>query len=230
MTDTSSVITIVKPRWMSPVAAWLSEVRSAYGCRAQRTVAVPVEHAADQLGVRVAARPLSPTLWGVTWGAHDVTVNSRLRDHERRFALAHELAHVGQARGLLVDDYRSGEWQADWFARELLLPLDDLAKCRALRDTLHDRDGLRYIAQTWQVPETAVLLQAAWLGVTPEIWIHDGRVLCCRCGDRTPLAGCACVAYSGLTVPNRRLLTASASRASRQELPCPRSQSRGSER
>ena len=101
-----------------------------------------MERAALRLGVKVTTAHLSPTLWGVAWGTDEIIVNSDLPSPERRFALAHELAHIGQARGFVSENHRNEEWLADWFSRELLLPIGQLDECHRLRDAHYDRADL----------------------------------------------------------------------------------------
>lgn len=202
MSYTDRSITIVKPNWHPLVDRWLAEVRGACGFTSRTSLPLPVEQAASTLGIRITTAALSPTLWGLTWNGHEVTVGSHLSKHDRRFALAHELAHIGQARGHVPDGPQVGEWIADWFARELLVPLESLACCPNGTDLVRDRSLLGHLADSFQVSESTVLLQAALLGMAPRIWAHNGRVLCCRCGDRTPLPGCPCVTFPRSTGRN----------------------------
>ena len=202
MSSTDRSITIVKPSWQSLVHGWLTEVRSACGLTARPAAPFPLARAASVLGVRVTTAPLSPTLWGLTWNADEVTINSQLSEREQRFAFAHELAHVGQARGYMIDGPRVGEWIADWFARELLAPLRQVARHLSGGNVVHHHGLVQRLVENLQVPESTVLLQAALLGAAPRMWTYNGRVLCCRCGDRTPLPGCPCLTFSESNAPN----------------------------
>jgi hypothetical protein len=194
--------------WLPIIEPWLTKVRGTHGWAVGSAAPVPVEQAAHDLGVRVRTAALSPTLWGITWNDHEITISSHLSNCDRRFTIAHELAHIGQKRKFYPCADSDSEWLADWFARDLLLPREGLAKCDGAEDAMHDELRLRQIAQTWQVPDTTVLLQAALL--TPvcqssRVWIYHGRVLCSRCGDRTRLAGCLCASRSRAATTRRGL-------------------------
>jgi Zn-dependent peptidase ImmA (M78 family)/GNAT superfamily N-acetyltransferase len=196
-------ITIVKPPWQALIDAWLAEVRGMCSTGPRPELPFPVEEAAAALGVRVRTAPLSPTLWGLTWDATEVTLNASLPQQDQRFALAHELAHIGQARGYIADGPTYSEWIADWFARELLAPLETLAQLLSATDIPCGQPDVGRLAATLQVPLNALLLQVGLLGAAPRLWTHNGWVLCSRCGDRTPLPGCSCITYSG-SVTNPR--------------------------
>jgi ribosomal protein S18 acetylase RimI-like enzyme len=195
-------ITIINPSWRSLAGGWLERVRCAGGAENPESEPLPLDLAVEALGVRVSTTDLSPTLWGLTWNATDVTLRKQLPEPARRFALAHELAHVGAARGFVSEDRRGREWFADWFAREVLVPVEWLVRQQAFAAAVHDPRALVDLASNLCVPESAVLLQTAALRRGPDIWTHGGHVLCRMCGDRTPLPGCACVAYSQCIDPN----------------------------
>lgn len=161
------------PRWLVTLARWLDQVRA--GLHGDDSRPVAVEQAARAVGVQVTLAPLSGTLWGLAWSTNRVTVNSDLPLPERRLALAHELAHVGQARGQLADDHHNGELIADWFAQELLMPLEHLAAWPHVHNVKHDPESVHEIAATWQVPRSTVLAQAAWLNYDHQEPSHLGH-------------------------------------------------------
>lgn len=207
MSSSPDAITIVMPRWLLTIERWLHEARRVLHTHPGDVRPVAVEQAAAALGVQIVTAPLSPTLWGLSWGAERVLVNSDLAVPERRFALAHELAHVGQARGFLADDHRGGEQIADWFAQELLLPLHELAAWPHLREHGSNPRVLKAIADTWQVPAATARAQAGWLPYDPAI----------RPIERTPSRGgctreighdCSCASRSVCIRPQHEHLPA----------------------
>ena len=227
MSSTDRSITIAKPRWQSLMHGWLTEVRGVCGLTAQPASPFPLARAASALGVRVTTAPLSPTLWGLTWNADEVTINSQLSGQEQRFAFAHELAHVGQARGYMIEGAHVGEWIADWFARELLAPLQQVARHLNGSDVVHHRGLVWRLVENLQVPESTVLLQAALLGAAPGIWTYNGHVLCCRCGDRTPLPGCPCLTFSAPNASNAHLAERNRDQSTPPEVSCRGTQPKG---
>jgi hypothetical protein len=54
---------------------------------------------ARELGITVLTRSMTESLWGLTIDAETVWVNSGLHSADRRFAIAHEIAHVLVRRG-----------------------------------------------------------------------------------------------------------------------------------
>jgi hypothetical protein len=151
-----------------------------------------VFEAAARLGVRVAERDLGPSLFGMTRGPRAVVVSSRLSAPERRFTLAHELAHILVKRG--AAPWVQATWEerfADAFSRELLIPSTFLAK--------YGPNDAERLSRRLQAPLVAVLLQFASVGMLPALsCTADGGVLCVRCGDRSYVPGCTCSYYRQL--------------------------------
>lgn len=118
------------------------------------------EELLEILGVRVQAFPMQGVRGIYKWlnGWPTVFVDSRLRDQERQFVLAHELAHFlfhrGQNRVFL--DRRtflkpsSFEKEADLFAACLLYPFPD--------QFFHDGVTVKEISQMLQLEEPAAAL------------------------------------------------------------------------
>jgi hypothetical protein len=128
-------------------------------------------------------------MWGVTLAADSVVINRRLGALERRYALAHELAH---ALRLQAGHRQSAQaWReerfADAFARELLLPRV------VVRDAARPIDA-EMLAQEYAVDNGTVLLQAAAVGIAPRLQLsaNGGAVLCADCGHRPHIPGCPC--------------------------------------
>jgi Zn-dependent peptidase ImmA (M78 family) len=146
---------------------------------------------ADRLTVRVVLSDLGASMWGVTLDKDCVVVSSRLSGAERRYALAHELAHVLGRRTAGLQD--AGGWReerfADAFAREMLLPGAEV------RDAARDarRLPVARLAERYGVHEGTVLLQAAAVGLAPVVQrTPTGAVLCAHCGHRAHVPGCPC--------------------------------------
>ena len=132
---------------------------------------------AASLGVRVTVAPLPPSLWGMTVGHSDVTVNASLRKGDAKFALAHELGHVllRRARSPEVGTPHE-EPLCDEFARVVLT-----------------RQGgtLPAWLRTWNKLVT--------IGASDDHRVVGRVVVCGRCGPRRQEWPCRChVARSAL--------------------------------
>lgn len=160
--------------------------------RAAGTGRVDLAEVGNRAGVRVLLSDLGPSMWGVTLAADSVVINRCLGALERRFALAHELAHVLRLRAgrCLPEPAWREERFADAFARELLLPR---AVVRATA-SVSGAGGVDDLAREYAVDRGTVLLQAAAVGLAPAVQTTDeGRaVLCADCGHRPHAPGCAC--------------------------------------
>jgi hypothetical protein len=130
-------------------------------------------------------------MWGVTMSSDCVAVSTRLSEAERRYALAHELAHVLARRAPGQRDV--GGWReerfADTFARELLMPKADVRQAAGA----DGRVPSAVLADRYGVDEGTVLLQAAAVGLGPALQTTPaGAVLCVHCGHRAHVPGCPC--------------------------------------
>jgi pyruvate/2-oxoglutarate dehydrogenase complex dihydrolipoamide dehydrogenase (E3) component len=90
--------------------------------RPSDTVRVEPAVVASALGVRVELRSMHRSVLGATPSDSRVVINEGLEDTQRRFVLAHELAHVLVKRGVAPVDSRNEERFADTFAEALLVP------------------------------------------------------------------------------------------------------------
>jgi Zn-dependent peptidase ImmA (M78 family) len=165
--------------------------RVARSCRAGALGELDPRWVADRLRVRVVVSDLGTSMWGVTLDRDCVAVSSRLSGVERRYAVAHELAHVLGLRAARRQG--TGGWReerfADAFARELLLPREDVRAAAA--------DGsvpVAALAGWYGVDEETVLLQAAAVGLASPLQEPPGgtAVLCVQCGHRAHVPGCPC--------------------------------------
>jgi Zn-dependent peptidase ImmA (M78 family)/transcriptional regulator with XRE-family HTH domain len=125
-------------------------------------------HSLEKAGVLVLALPLPFERHDAfsTWWADDngryplVAVLANAPGDRRRFSLAHELGHLVLHRDLPRSMATHVEPEADAFASELLVPLDDLA------DELPARPSLAAF----------VMLKQRW-GVSLQVLIRAGRAL-----------------------------------------------------
>lgn len=163
-------------------------VAAATAVRRGETGAVDIDECASTLGVHVRTRALRSPLLGLTSSADHVALRPGLTVNERRFVLAHELAHILIRRGQCSVPGR-GRWIeeafADSFARELLLPCADLRRVSAAT--------LPTTPRIFGITHATLLLQLAVLGLAPSIMrLRDGLILCVKCGDRPGNPACSC--------------------------------------
>lgn len=91
-------------------------------------VPVDSEVVAARLGIRVEARRMAGSVLGATPSDSRIVINDALREPDRRFVLAHEIAHVLVKRGhAKFASSRVEELFADAFAAALLVPANSLA-------------------------------------------------------------------------------------------------------
>lgn len=165
--------------------------RAAASCRGSAIGRLEPRDVAEWLSVRVVLSDLGTSMWGVTMSSDCVAISSRLPETERRYALAHELAHV-LARRAPGPRHLTG-WReerfADAFARELLMPKADVRQATGSEG----RVPSAALADGYGVDEGTVLLQAAAVGLGPALQTTpDGAVLCVHCGHRAHVPGCLC--------------------------------------
>ena len=104
--------------------------------RAVRSVGMLESGAVGELSLRVACRQLGITIkaadfdciQGMAQAGRTIFVASTIRSSTQwRWVVAHELGHILVQRGQLPHCHEFEEWTADWFARELLAPVAELA-------------------------------------------------------------------------------------------------------
>ena len=125
-------------------------------------------HALEKAGVVVLGLPLPFEKHDAfsTWSGEGdrryavVAVLAEAPGDRRRFSVAHELGHLVLHDGLPPSMAKMVESEADTFASELLVPLDDLA------DEMADRPSLNYF----------VMLKRRW-GVSLQVLIRAARTL-----------------------------------------------------
>lgn len=180
----TQVIPMVYPD--SRVVAAAGSTRSANEQRFEAPV--DLDATAERLRVRVAMVNLPGRLEGLTISCDELLVASDLNAERRRFVTAHEFAHVLVRRGSCsVTTSRDGEWFADAFARELLVPAAWVAECTSLSAV--------ELAREAQVEERVALAQLAAVGRVPPIVRWSGEVICGRCGHRGGLSSCPCLRF-----------------------------------
>jgi hypothetical protein len=137
------------------------------------------------LNVRVSSRRLSPPVQGQTVDEAHVCVDSRLSAPRHRFVVAHELGHVLVRRRAWLRP-RDEESFADSFARELLVPVAELAR----------GDSVITVSRSYGVEAPVAAAQLALAGHLPPVFRQrDGSVVCFRCGDRPGPTSCVCLQY-----------------------------------
>jgi len=165
--------------------------------------AASTDTVARALGVRVTMVEMPNSLWGLTSSTTDIWINRSLPAGGRRYAIAHELAHVLVLRNTVRWAADDEEWLADWFAREWLLPLQKLAQFVASRPQggcdLSCLHSLEEASLHFRVPVTVCVLQGMRLGLLPSPWLQGDRLLCRWCGDRRRVSRCECQTYRPLT-------------------------------
>ena len=116
-----------------------------------------------------------------------IVLNERLPSPgSRRFAFAHEAAHLLMARGAMPwVTGRSEELWADWFAHELVFPL------RWLRERRWQQ--LQFFDDPAERRTIAMHLASSAAGAT--VIRVDDVVMCGRCGDRPLISDCECASY-----------------------------------
>ncbi len=132
-----------------------------------------ITHALERAGVLVLALPLTydkhdafSTWAGTGDNVHPViAVLAGAPGDRRRFSLAHELGHFVLHRGVPASAATGVEQQADTFASEFLVPLDDLADEISARPTLSEFTMLK---RRWGVSLQVLIRSAKTLGVVDE--------------------------------------------------------------
>jgi hypothetical protein len=109
---------------------------------------------AEALGVRVEIRPMAASVHGANPGPHWILANRSLPEPERRFVIAHELAHALVKQGAVSVDRSVEERFADAFAEVLLVPAVDL----------ENGDDAVTIATRLGIPPAVVAARAERLG------------------------------------------------------------------
>lgn len=146
---------------------------------------VCLDRTLEQLDIEVEFVELPAGLSGYVRNDREVAVSSRCENAARRFAVAHEVAHVLFRRldWEWVEEVGT-EWLADSFARYLLFPPAHVDATMGL--------PANEVSLIHEVPEEVVLLERAARTGNPEIQVLGDRVLCIRCGDRGHFPACAC--------------------------------------
>lgn len=132
-----------------------------------------VTHALEKSGVLVLGLPVPYEKHDAfsTWtGPHDarypvVAVLSNAPGDRRRFSVAHELAHLVLHRDLPPSMATAVEPEADTFASEFLVPLDDLADEISGRPSLNE---LVLLKRRWGVSLQVLIRAARTLGVVDD--------------------------------------------------------------
>lgn len=170
-------------RFASQARRIAAPLRAAIGTRADPGAV------ASRLGVRVRTQALGNTLQGLTVSEDEVILQRGLAETQRRYVLAHELAHILVRRGKLsFRSRRAEECFADAFARELLLPAGDIRHGSKWRASA--------LCKRYGVSQEVVALQMAEVGLAPKLMRdRDGSVLCVSCGHRQAMSDCPCLRY-----------------------------------
>lgn len=153
-----------------------------------RSRRLSIDATATAAGVEVRMASLGGVLLAASF-SDTVVLNAdrRVSAARRRFSFAHEVAHVLMRRGQMpwVGRKEEERW-ADWFACELVVPLQWLRRAKSLRQ-------LRLVAD--EVADARTLaLQLAALS-SQRIWKAGGEVICGHCGDSAFSDGCTCRDY-----------------------------------
>lgn len=154
--------------------------------RGDRPAPVSIDALAATLSVSVTWADLGDTLLGLTLDDRNVRLHrERLHGPRAAFVFAHEIAHVLRRRGHFPTVARSDEeWFADWFARELVLPLGWLRRYPVIE-----------LVTAVHAELDVVALQLAAVGRAPAIMRHRSRVLCRMCGAQAYRWRCECLAW-----------------------------------
>lgn len=139
---------------------------------------------AHRLGASVRQGDLGPHVEAVMFDGVIVLNRSLPSPGRRRFAFAHEVAHllISRARMLWVDRH-SEEWWADWFAHELIFPK------RWLREKRWEQ--LRLFNDPAERQTIALHLLGSMHRESAMLRVDD-TVICGRCGDRQLFNTCDC--------------------------------------
>lgn len=148
---------------------------------------VAPDAASARLGVRIRRGRMEAAgdLLGLSIGGDTIVLYSSIASRQaQRWVIAHELAHILVQRNTLPRCLESEEWTADWFARELLAPRRLLRAAPGMSDSS--------AALLFDVDVIHVMLQRMRISESPDVAIHNGIVLCPRCGHRQLLPNCPC--------------------------------------
>jgi Zn-dependent peptidase ImmA (M78 family)/transcriptional regulator with XRE-family HTH domain len=160
LVSTTTLPNLSLDRHASPEAA-AAILRSTW-----RAASGPLEHLVahvESMGLPVIVadlghRKLSAISVPLETGGHLIVVNEMLSPSDRRFAVAHEVAHIAM-HGTVVD-IGDIEREADAFAGSLLMPSEHIRP--ELRRLEFARLGT--LKQRWQVPMKAIVYRAKELG------------------------------------------------------------------
>jgi hypothetical protein len=173
-------------------------VRLLGGQRREGAEALWLERTCRQLQITIREANMT-SLQGLALDGRLIVVASWITSlTQRKWVLAHELGHVLVQRGRLPHCYESEEWTADWFARELLVPVSHLA---ALPQLSHEA-----AAERFDVDVAHVILQRMRLAGVTEPVIYDNQVLCPECGHCQFLPRCSCASLRRDQERKRRAL------------------------
>jgi hypothetical protein len=179
-------------QWYLTSEAALDQAR---GSTAGSSQAFDVWAAAQRLKIRIVKCTFPSSLAGLTLDEGCVALAEHLPPTAARFVLAHEIAHVLVRRGHLRSPGTAQEEElADWFARELLLPL---TTCRAAGGSVCCSaqaltNVARALAAAYEAPLSVPLVQFMRLTWLPAILERQGEILCRRCGHRSLDPRCPC--------------------------------------
>jgi hypothetical protein len=161
---------------------WWQKLADSTAERVEREISCEPTELACRLGVEIDHRLLPQTLWGVTYGARHVVLNAALSVPRRRFALAHELAHVLVRTGDVIG--RSVEWDEEAFADEFARALLRLAEgFDSVRPRTQDGRPEPWLASWNSLRDT---------GAAPTYQRVGDIVVCVRCGPRRRSWYCRC--------------------------------------